>query len=62
MAKPDIKTHAHIPEPRRMVLPKSDYQPRKAAMEAEMDMPGLTEDQVRSRFFRPFRFEREGEE
>ena len=39
-----------------MVLPKKDYQPTKAEMEEEVDMPGMSEDQVRLAFFRPFRF------
>ena len=45
-------------EPRTLPLPPLGYQPSKAEFEKEFDMPGLSEDEVRERFFRPFRFER----
>ena len=48
-------------EPRTLPLPPKGYQPSKGELEEEFDMPGLTDDQVRERFFRPFRFERESE-
>ena len=56
MPKPERKPPAHVPEPRTMVLPRNDYQPTKAEMEAELDMPGMTTEQMRGAFFRPFRF------
>ena len=46
-------------EPRTLPLPPSGYQPSKAELEEEFDMPGLSHEEVRERFFRPFRFERE---
>jgi hypothetical protein len=50
---------AYIPPPRDMALPPADYQPSKAEQEAEIDMPGLSEEEARRAFFRPFRFVRE---
>ena len=47
-----------IPEPREIELPPRGYQPRKAELEAEVDMPGMTDEQVRKTFFRPFKFQR----
>ena len=32
-----------------------DYQPSKADMEDEVDIPGMSIDQIRKAFFRPFR-------
>ena len=46
-------------EPRTLPLPPPGYQPSKAELEEEFDMPGLTDEEARRRFFRPFRFERE---
>lgn len=45
-------------EPRTLPLPPPGYQPSKAEIEEEFDMPGLTDEQVRETFFRPFRFKR----
>ena len=56
MPKPDSKPHAHIPEPRTLTMPGNEHQPTKAEMEEEMDMPGMSTDQVRLTFFRPFKF------
>ena len=47
-----------IPAPRDPHLPSKDYQPSKAEMEEEFDMPGMSDDQVREAFFRPVRFVR----
>ena len=44
-------------EPRTLRLPRPDYQPSKAELEEGADMPGLSEEEVRERFFRPFNFE-----
>ena len=52
---------AHIPEPRTIPLPPSDYQPSKAEMEEEFDMPGMSDEEIRRTFFRPFKFVRESE-
>ncbi|MDE0697422.1 MAG: hypothetical protein OXH76_16495, partial [Boseongicola sp.] len=43
-----------IPEPVELVLKPSSYQPSKADMEEEFDMPGLSPDEIRAAFFRPF--------
>ena len=57
MSKRKPKSRAvQVPTPVR--LPPPGYQPSKAEMEEEVDMPGLSDEQVRERFFRPFRFER----
>ena len=47
-----------IPAPRDMTLPPKDYQPSKAGMVEEIDMPEMSDKQVRETFFRPFRFVR----
>lgn len=39
-------------------LPRPDYRPSKVELEEEVDMPGLSQEEARERFFRPFRFER----
>ena len=51
--------HRAAQEPRTLPLPPPGYQPSKAELEEEFDMPGLTDQEVRDRFFRPFRFVRE---
>ena len=51
-----------LPEARTITLPNKDFQPRKADMEAECDMPGASLDTIRSAFFRPFNVERENPE
>ena len=59
MRKHRPKRHA-TPEPTPLPLPPPGYQPSKAELEEEFDMPGLSDEEVRERFFRPFRFERAG--
>ena len=49
----------HIPEPRIVTLPPKGYQPSKADLEEEFDMPGMSDQQLRETFFRPFNFVRE---
>ena len=49
---------ADVPPPRTVTLPPSDYQPSKAEMEEEIDMPDMDDDQIRETFFRPFKFAR----
>ena len=51
-----------LPEARTITLPHTDFQPRKADMEAEYDMPGASLDTIRSAFFRPINVEREDPE
>ena len=58
MSNRKAKRHAaQAPTPVR--LPPPDYQPSTAEQEEEFDMPGLSHEEARERFFRPFRFERE---
>lgn len=46
-------------EPRTITLPGNDYQPSKAEIEREYDMPGASMRKVRSAFFRPINIKRE---
>ena len=46
-------------EPRTITLPGNGYQPSKAEMEQEYDMPGASMETVRSAFFRPINIKRE---
>ena len=43
------------PEPASLPEPPDDYQPSRAEMEEEFDMPGLSLEQARAFFMRPFR-------
>ena len=43
-----------IPEPRVIDLPRRDYQPSKAELEQEFDMPRASFKKVRDAFLRPF--------
>ena len=47
-----------LPEPETLELPPADYQPSKAEIEQEFDMPGMTPEEMRNAFFRPFRIVR----
>ena len=53
------KTHSdpasprELEPPRHVALAPSDYQPSKAEMEEEIDMPEASLDEVRRAFFRP---------
>ena len=49
----------YIPEPRTVALPPNDYQPSKAELEEEIDMPGMSDEELRRSFFRPVKFVRE---
>ena len=49
----------YIPMPRTVRLPPKDYQPSKAELEEESDMPGMSDDELRRTFFRPFDFVRD---
>ena len=44
-----------IPEPRAVEMKPPDYQPSKAEIEEEFDMPGLSESEAFEAFFRPIR-------
>lgn len=41
------------PRKRKVTLPHRDYQPSKAEMEEEFDMPGADPETLRRAFFRP---------
>ena len=46
-------------EPHTITLPGNDYQPSKAEIERESDIPGASMRKVRSAFFRPINIKRE---
>jgi len=50
----DAKPKATLPAPVEVDMKPSSYQPSKAEMEEEIDMPGWSRDQVRETFMRPF--------
>ena len=54
MKKPTPK---RIPAARTMPVKPSTYQPSRAELREERDMPKLSLKRARSAFFRPFRFE-----
>jgi len=43
------------PPPKTLVLKPRSHQPSKREREEASDMPGMTEDQLRDTFMRPFR-------
>ena len=49
-----------IPPHRELPMPHKGYQPSKAEQEEEIDMPGMSEEQMRDTFYRPFRVVRRG--
>ena len=49
-----MKKPQPLPEPRTIDLPRRDYQPSKAELEEEIDLPKASLKTVRSAFFRPF--------
>ena len=48
-----------IPPRRDLHMPPKGYQPSKAELEEEIDMPGMSDKQLRDTFFRPFRIVRQ---
>ena len=48
-----------IPASRTMAVKPSSYQPSRAELREEIDMPKLSLKRARQAFFRPFRFESE---
>lgn len=48
-----------LPEPRTLTMPSSEYQPSKAELDAEHDMPGADPETMRRAFFRPYRVKTE---
>ena len=59
MTKPKPKKRVPISEPVELPMPPGGYQPSKADMEEEIDMPDMSDEQLRKTFFRPFRFVRQ---
>lgn len=49
----------HIPDPKKVTLPPTDYQPSKAEFEEEIDIPSMSVKRMHEAFFRPFQFVRE---
>ncbi|MCY4305967.1 MAG: hypothetical protein OXC62_14495 [Aestuariivita sp.] len=48
-----------IQEWAKLILKPSNHQPSEATMEKEFDKPGLSMDEIRAVFFRPFTSRRE---
>ena len=57
---PKTKPKAKLPEPREIDLPSRDYQPSKAELEEEHDMPKAKMSTLRQAFFRPFSIRENG--
>ena len=53
------KRKGRLLEPRTITLPGNDYQPSKAEMEREYDMPGASMRTIRRALFRPFKIKRD---
>lgn len=51
----DQEARVELPVERSITMPSRDYQPTKAELEEEFDMPGADIKTVRSAFFRPIR-------
>lgn len=51
-----------IPEPKPLAVRRGTYQPSRAELREEIDMPKLSRKQAREAFMRPFEFEDEEEE
>ena len=58
MTKRAQRAPQRLPEPATLELPPADYQPSKAELAAEFDMPGMTPEEMRKAFYRPFRIVR----
>ncbi|MCY4128052.1 MAG: hypothetical protein OXG15_02290 [Gammaproteobacteria bacterium] len=54
--KKEKNKHRKIPEPSEMKIPARDYQPSRAELREETDMPRLSLKRARAMFMRPFRF------
>ncbi|MXW87391.1 MAG: hypothetical protein F4Z55_16455 [Boseongicola sp. SB0667_bin_21] len=48
-----------LPKPVTITMPPATFQPRKADMDREYDMPGASVEQIRRAFFRPVKILRE---
>ncbi|MXY32752.1 MAG: hypothetical protein F4Y60_01410 [Boseongicola sp. SB0664_bin_43] len=49
----DQLANVELPDPVEITLKPSSYQPSAADMEEEIDMPGMSLDEIRSTSFRP---------
>ncbi len=49
-----------VREPQTVYIKSSTYQPSKAELEEEIDMPGMDDEEIRRTFFRPVKFIRDG--
>ena len=58
MSKPK-RRRQRVRRPIDVLLPSNEYQPSKAEMEAETDMPGMSDAKLRRTFFQPVRFVRD---
>ena len=56
------KRRFKLPKPRAITLPGKDFQPSKADMDREYDVPEASLKTIRSAFFRPFNIRREAPE
>ena len=54
MSEVDQTRLAKLPDPVEVDMKPSSYQPSKAELEEEIDMPGWSFDQVREDFLRSF--------
>lgn len=57
MVKKTSRKPKRIPTVRAVEVKPSNYQPSRAELREEMDMPKMSLAKVRRAFFRPFRFE-----
>ena len=56
------KRRFKLPKSRTIALPGKDFQPDKADMAREYDMPEASLKTIRNAFFRPFDIRRDGSE
>ncbi len=48
-----------IPEPIELEIKSSQYQPKMSEKKEQHDMPGMSKDELRDVFFRPFKVREE---
>ena len=61
-AKSKTRKPKKLPGPRTITLPGKDFQPSKADMDREYDMPGASLKTIRRALFRPFNIRRKDPE
>ena len=52
-----INPEHSIQKPTCIKVPKRTYQPRRKELREEIDMPGMSYEETRKAFCRPFKFE-----